>query len=620
MGPHRIPSDSLAVEPAVSRLSMLSRSFAALALLLLGACSSDSADLPAADSGEGSGPTYYAAIKPIVDAHCIACHVEGGSGPFPLITEAQVTARATAIATATASRVMPPYPAAPAVRPYLYDISLTNEQIASISAWAAAGAPVGAPAAEGSALDVDFGLLENPNLTLTMASAFTPTERPDHYRCFTLPWPYDTDKFITGFNVRAGNVPLVHHAVLYLVDAGQAGIVDAAEGADGKTGYSCFGSASPANAESFPTRQVGGWAPGSEGTNYATGTGVRVSAGARVVLQMHYNLIGTATPEPDLSAVEFRVEDSVTFEGGNMPWLDLNWPETEGAMRIPAGAPSTKYSYEDDPTIASLAPMFIPGVDVARGMRIFSVYPHMHQLGRTIRASVVRANGDIVPLVAIDNWDFHWQRDYTLAEPVDVFAGDKLRVDCDFDNSPSNQAVVNGVRQEPRDLDFGEGSFDEMCVAAFYVTQLDQTVEPSFCETAGSTAADTGRLNLIFDAAPTVRSSGNLEGSLLGAVYGSIYRTADVTIVGPNAGAEPVASFQFNAVDVRTTTDGPYVIDTLLPAGDYQVLGFLDSDANADPAAADPDANDPVMIPGRPVHVECAEQTATIRFSLLLPN
>jgi hypothetical protein len=50
------------------------------------------------------------------------------------------------------------------------------------------------------------------------------------------------------------------------------------------------------------------------------------------------------------------------------------------------------------------------------------------------------------------------------------------------------------------------------------------------------------------------------------------------------------------------------------------VLGFLDSDANADPAAADPDANDPVMIPGRPVHVECAEQTATIRFSLLLPN
>ena len=196
----------------MSHFTPLSRLFAVLALTLLGACSSDSAE-QTAGSGDGSGPTYYAAIKPIIDAHCIACHVEGGSGPFPLITEAQVTARANAIATATASRVMPPYPAAPAVRPYLYDISLTQEQIASISAWAAAGAPVGAPASEGSALDVDFGLLENPNVTLSMASAFTPTERPDHYRCFTLPWPYDTDKFITGFNVRAGNVPLAARLV-----------------------------------------------------------------------------------------------------------------------------------------------------------------------------------------------------------------------------------------------------------------------------------------------------------------------------------------------------------------------------------------------------------------------
>lgn len=64
----------------MSHLSPLSRSFAALALVLLGACSSESSDTTAG-SGEGSGPTYYAAIKPIVDAHCIACHVEGGSGP-----------------------------------------------------------------------------------------------------------------------------------------------------------------------------------------------------------------------------------------------------------------------------------------------------------------------------------------------------------------------------------------------------------------------------------------------------------------------------------------------------------------------------------------------------------
>ena len=597
------------------------RSLATLALLALSACSSGSGDEVSEGSGEGSGPTYYAAIKPIVDAHCTACHVEGGSGPFSLVTAEQVTARASAIAAATASRSMPPFPAAPAIRPYLYDISLSDAQIATISAWAAAGAPVGEPAAEGSALDVDFGLLDNPNLTLTMAAPFTPTERPDHYRCFVLPWPYSEDRFITGFNVRAGNKPLVHHAVLYLVDAPQAGSVDAAEGADGKPGYSCFGSAAPANVTEFATRQVGGWAPGSEGTNYAAGTGVRVSAGARVVLQMHYNLVGVDNPAPDQSSVEFRVEDRVTFEGGMMPWLDLNWPSTEGAMTIPAGAPSTVFTYSDDPTTAGLAPAFIPGVDVSQGLRIFSVYPHMHQLGRTISASVVRANGDEVPLVTIGNWDFHWQRDYTLAQPVEVYPGDQLKVRCDFDNSPANQSVVNGVRQEPRTLDFGEGSYDEMCVAAFYVTQIAETIPSSPCEEAGSVEASEGTLGITFDAAPTVRNNGALEGELTGNVYGAIYHTEDVTITGPRDGAVAVGSFAFDAVDLRNgATDGPRDLGISLPAGDYQFLGFMDTDGNADPAAPDPDPADPVLIPGRAVKVACAAQQTTLRFALLLPN
>ena len=599
----------------------LFRSLSALALTLLAACSSESTDNETAGIEEGSGPTYYADIKPIIDAHCVACHVEGGSGPFPLVTAEQVKARAGSIAAATAARTMPPFPAAPAVRPYLYDISLSDAQIASISAWAAAGAPVGTPASEGSALDVDFGLLDNPNLTLTMAAAFTPTERPDHYRCFTLPWPYSEDKFITGFNVRAGNKPLVHHAVLYLVDAPQAGIVDAAEGSDGKPGYSCYGSAAPADVTEFATRQVGGWAPGSEGTNYAAGTGVRVSAGARVVLQMHYNLVGVDSAAPDLSSVEFRVEDSVTFEGGMMPWLDLNWPSTEGSMSIAAGAPSTIYSYLDDPTTAGLAPAFIPGVDVSQGLRIFSIYPHMHQLGRTIAASVVRANGDVVPLVAINDWDFHWQRDYTLAQPVEVYPGDQLKVECDFDNSPANQGIINGTRQEPRTLDFGEGSFDEMCVAAFYVTQIAETIAASPCEEAGSVEAAEGTLAITFDAAPTVRNNGALEGELTGNVYGAIYRTEDVTITGPRPGAVSVGSFAFDAVDLRNgATDGPRDLGLSLPAGDYQFLGFMDTDGNADPAAADPDPLDPVLIPGRAVKVACAAQQTTLRFSLLLPN
>ena len=39
-------------------------------------------------------------------------------------------------------------------------------------------------------------------------------------------------------------------------------------------------------------------------------------------------------------------------------------------------------------------------------------------------------------ILDIQDWDFHWQMEYHLAEPVRFEPGDKLRVRCVFDNSP----------------------------------------------------------------------------------------------------------------------------------------------------------------------------------------
>jgi hypothetical protein len=590
-----------------------------LLLALLGACSDAAGDGGADAADEGSGVVYHRDVKPILDAHCVPCHQSGGVGPFALDTYAGAESRAAGIAFSTASRTMPPFGAAPTVRPVLNDISLSDAQIATLQDWVDQGAREGSPAEVGAPLDVDFGLLEDPNLTLSMAESFTPTVVPDHYRCFVLPWPYEGDRYVTGFNVRAGNVPIVHHAVLYLVDAENAHYVDDADGSDGAPGYACYGSASPDGVASFPTRQFGGWAPGSQGTTYAEGTGVKVSAGARVVLQMHYNVVGQAGPQADLSAIDFKVVDQVDKDGGYLPWLDYSWPSDEGAMSIPAGDSSVIHEYSDDPTTAVLASLFIPGVDFSRGMRLYSVYPHMHQIGRRITSSVVRADGTEVPLVHIDDWDFHWQRAYTFAEPVDVMPGDRLKVTCEFDNSALNQPVVDGERLEPRDMDFGEGSYDEMCVSAFYAAPIFDAPPPSACEEAGSVEAEEGRFSVTFDAGSNIRNSTSLDGELRGMIYGSVFRAEDVTLAGPKEGAASLASFSFE-VDLREAADGPHLIDTALPAGDYQLLGFLDTDANATPGSPDPDLNDPVLIPGRAFKLSCAEQAITARFAILLPE
>jgi len=147
----------------------------------------------------------------------------------------------------------------------------------------------------------------------------------------------------------------------------------------------------------------------------------------------------------------------------------------------------------------------------------------------------------------------------------------------------------------------------------------DELVEPdTSCADVGSTDAIEGRLRVRFDASSTVRDSDELTLPLRGDVYGSIFRASDVTLAGPNDGAESVASFHFEDVDVTVPGEGEeYLIDAPLPRGEYQILGFLDIDD--DSVDADPDEGDPVTLPIGGYDVECAENPVVVEFALLLP-
>ena len=41
---------------------------------------------------------------------------------------------------------------------------------------------------------------------------------------------------------------------------------------------------------------------------------------------------------------------------------------------------------------------------------------------------------------------------------------------CSWDNSASNQQIIDGDILEPIDVQWGEGTTDEMCLGGFYVT------------------------------------------------------------------------------------------------------------------------------------------------------
>lgn len=140
------------------------------------------------------------------------------------------------------------------------------------------------------------------------------------------------------------------------------------------------------------------------------------------------------------------------------------------------------------------------------------------------------------------------------------------------------------------------------------------------CADVGSTEAVEGRFQIRFDASSTVRESDDLTDPLRGNVWGSVFRAEDVTLAGPNEGAEAVASFAFEDVDI--TTPGPgatYPLDVVLPVGEYQLLGFMDIDGNATADMADPDEGDPVTLPIGGYDLKCADQPIVVEFALLLP-
>jgi hypothetical protein len=101
--------------------------------------------------------------------------------------------------------------------------------------------------------------------------------------------------------------------------------------------------------------------------------------------------------------------------------------------------------------------VFVPG-------QVVGMTPHAHHLASRMSATLVRADGTRECMIDVPDWDFHWQLDYMYSEGLAFGADDQLNVQCEFDNTPENQAVVDGVRLEPRQVTWGEGSLDEMCL------------------------------------------------------------------------------------------------------------------------------------------------------------
>jgi len=415
-----------------------------LALAVLWAC------------GKGT-PTWSKDVHPIVARSCAGCHVEGGIAPFALATWNDAYVRRSLIRAQVESRQMPPWPPAPGCSEYTGDRSLKDQERETLLSWIDRGAPEGDPSDGQPVSTPPQGGLSRVDRELRIAAAYQPVLAPDEYRCFLLDWAETERRFVTGFVAQPGNPTIVHHVLAFLATPDRAAQFQALDDADSAPGYRCFGG--PGGTANL----LGGWVPGTVGGDFPAGTGVPVDPGSKIILQVHYNLANGVGPS-DQTSIRLKLDPSVSRPAFLMPWANPSWLNA-GTMDIPAGAADVSHSFTltPGPYLGLLSDnLLAPGRFTVYGAAL-----HQHLRGTRSRLEIQRAGGARECLLDIPRWDFHWQGGYTLKTPKVMERNDSLSIECHWDNSATNQP--DGL--PPRNLNWGEGTGDEMCIGFLYITQ-----------------------------------------------------------------------------------------------------------------------------------------------------
>lgn len=416
-------------------------SFAAAALVVAGfAANGDAAKKKAVPAN----PTYAEHIAPIINDHCVQCHRPGEVAPFSLLGYENAKKWATMISTVTHAKQMPPWKAVEGYGEFQDVNTLAPEEIETLKRWDANGAPRGDKKKEPAEPKFSSAwALGNPDMIIQAKEPYKiSAEGTDEYRNFVIPTNFKEARYVTAMDVKPGNARVVHHVICFLDTKGAAAKLEA-KNHDGQAGYETFG-----GVGFLPDGSLGGWAPGFRARIAPTGRAFRVEPGTTIVLQVHYNKSGK--PETDQTKVGLYFAKEPVKQEMQIAWL------FNPLLSIPADAAAHKATY--------VRP-------IQSDITIWGVMPHMHLLGKSMKAWVEKPDGTKVPLIYVDNWDFNWQLGYAFKEPVKVSKGSKIVVESIYDNSAKNP---RNPTNPPKRVNVGEKTTDEMMllVAVYTVDGL----------------------------------------------------------------------------------------------------------------------------------------------------
>jgi hypothetical protein len=388
--------------------------------------------------------TFNTHIQPIIAKNCAVCHRPGGIGPFNLLTYEEVAKRSKFVAKVTQIRYMPPFPADRSFQHYANERGLKEEEIELIQQWVAQGSVEGKKQeAKGKKQKVSdtFSMTKRvPDLTLKMQNAFTvPNTGIEEFRYFHVPTGLKEDVMVEAIEFLPGNRKVVHHSRVMVDTSGRMEGLEGMHGADPKL----------AEFQRIPMADefLYGWVPGNDRIQFPEGVAKKIKAHSNLILYLHYS--PSATVQTDQSEINlYFAKKPVEREVKSLILHEQHI--TNPPFLIKANEKSTFYM--------STQPL-------KEDISAISILPHMHYLGKTFKAFAITPDGDLVPFIKIDNWDFNWQMTYQFDSLLRVPKGSVILAEATYDNTQENP--LNPFKPA-RDTTFGWNTTSEMMEMVMY--------------------------------------------------------------------------------------------------------------------------------------------------------
>jgi hypothetical protein len=402
--------------------------------------------------------TFSKDIAPILQEKCQECHRPGSLAPMSLITYEETRPWAKSIKLRVMTRQMPPWhiDKTVGVREFKNDMSLSDEQIATVVRWVDAGAPQGDPKDMPASKKWPDGnewkaasVLGPPDLVIKSEPYTMAAHHQDVWWRPTSDIPLTEPRWVRAVEMRPGSAAgrkITHHAVAYLAQDDPASV-----------GPGTFDSDLNARAMLME------WAVGKGYDLYRPDTGKLLLPGSQISWDVHIHAVGEEIRDHVELGIwlypkgqEPKYRTYLTGFQALRGFQSSNGSQTRAGRNI--DIPPNSVVETNNYTVLKQAAI------------LENFQPHMHLRGKAMAVEAILPDGTSQMVSYVGNFNFNWMTNYIYADDAAPMypKGTIIRVTAWYDNTRANPNNPDPDQW----VGFGDRTVDEMGHAWMNVTYV----------------------------------------------------------------------------------------------------------------------------------------------------